>query len=102
MVEASGGRSSVPMGRVIEAAQVCLSRPLSLVGNHCLQKQGCVQPWNPAQSLGRGRPDVLHHRARRQPSRSSAHVLSHSVQAPWLSVNKHSSEQGWKAKQEAV
>lgn len=36
----------------------------------------------------------------RQPSRSSACTLSHSVHAPRLSVNKHSSKYDWKAKQE--
>lgn len=102
MVKAWGGQSSVPVGRVREAAQVCLSRPLSLVGNHCLQKQGCVQPWNPARSPGRGAPDVLHHRARRQPSRSSTRALSRSVRAPRLSVNKRSSKHGWKARQAAT
>lgn len=54
VVKAWGGRSSVPVGRVREAAQVCLSRPLALVGNHCLQKQGCVPPWNPAGARGEG------------------------------------------------
>lgn len=102
VVKAWGSRSSVPVGRVREAAQVCLSRPLALVGNHCLQKQGCMPPWNPARSPGRGTPVVLHHRARRQPSRSSARALSRSVRAPRLSVNKRSSKHGWKAKQEAT
>lgn len=46
---------------------------------HCLQKQGCVPPLQP---LLRARtPDVLHHRARRQPSRTAPRSLR-SVWAP--------------------
>lgn len=44
MVETSGGRSAVPVGRVVEAAQVCLSRPSLLLGTIVCRSRGACSP----------------------------------------------------------